>query len=73
MQSRKDRVSSFLTAVLVNYFETGILDSFNHCQNRAANKHKYLNKALNKVAEHSKDSMVLAPCFPAVERPFFPK
>lgn len=32
----------------------------------------YLNNALNNDAEHSSDSMLLAPCFPAVERPFFP-
>ena len=32
----------------------------------------YLNNALNSVAEHPTDSMLLAPCFPAVERPFFP-
>ena len=32
----------------------------------------YLNNALNSAAEHSSDSILLAPCFPAVERPFFP-
>ena len=32
----------------------------------------YLNNTLNNDAEHSSDSMLLAPCFPAVVRPFFP-
>ena len=32
----------------------------------------YLNKALNMVAEHSKDSIVFVPCFPVIERPFLP-
>lgn len=33
---------------------------------------QYLNKALNIVAEHSKDSIVFVPCFPVTERPFLP-
>lgn len=33
---------------------------------------QYLNKALNMVAEHSKDSIVFVPCFPVIERPFLP-
>jgi len=32
----------------------------------------YQNNTLNKDAEHSKDSMLLVPCFPTAARPFFP-
>ena len=58
------RTIQWITALLTKYFRKKCYGYFDNY---------YLKSALNKDAEHSSESMLLAPCLTAVERPFFPR